>query len=174
MVRRQLHNKRSRIAGKQLSLFQNDASSNYSEEANEVHNRSHVPVTTHNSAGKQSNNRQLSTAGDKGGSHDSQTTVGFVFNSTGSHNTRYAATCRNKQRDEAFAAHAELTEETVHNEGYTCHITAVLQKLNSRNTIAICGAKPIGAPMPPIIPSTTRDTSQSSHSAASMCSCTQG
>ena len=128
MVRRQLHNERSRITGKQLSLFQNDAGSNNSEEADEVHNRRHVPVTAHNCAGKQSNNRQLSTTGDKGCSHDSQTAVGFIFNSTGSHNTRYAAACGNQQRNEALAAHTELTEETVHNEGYTRHITAVLQK----------------------------------------------
>ena len=128
MVRRQLHNERSRITGKQLSLFQNDAGSNNSKEAYEVHNRCHVPVTAHNSAGKQSNNRQLSTTGNKSCSHDSQTAVGFVFNSTGSHNTRYAATCGNQQRNEALAAHPELTEETIHNEGYTRHITAVLQK----------------------------------------------
>ena len=43
-----------------------------------------------------------------------------------------------------------------------------------KNTIAICGANPIGAPRPPIIPSTTSDTSQSAAPTFSKKPCTAG
>ena len=44
----------------------------------------------------------------------------------------------------------------------------------NRNTIAICGANPIGAPIPPMIPSTTNDTNHSEHPAFSISDCTPG
>ena len=128
MVRRQLHNERSRVTGEQLSLFQNDAGGDDSEEANEVHNRCHIPVAAHDSAGKQCNNRKLSAAGNEGRGHDGQTTVLLIFNSTAGHDARNAAAGGNQQRNEALAAHAELTEETVHDEGHTSHIAAVLKE----------------------------------------------
>ena len=44
----------------------------------------------------------------------------------------------------------------------------------NKNTIAICGANPIGAPRPPMIPSTTSDTSHSEQPTFSMNICTAG
>ena len=44
----------------------------------------------------------------------------------------------------------------------------------NKNTIAICGANPIGAPRPPMIPSTTSDTSQSEQPTFSINVCTAG
>ena len=43
-----------------------------------------------------------------------------------------------------------------------------------KNTIAICGAKPTGAAIPPMIPFTTRDTTQSAAPALSSAPCTAG
>ena len=44
----------------------------------------------------------------------------------------------------------------------------------NRKTIAICGTKPIGAASPPMIPSTTKDTSQPEAPALSSPCCTAG
>ena len=128
VVGRQLHNKGSGVPCKKLALFEDNAGGYYSKEADEVHQRSHVPFTTHNSTAQKSDNRQLRAAGNKGSGHDGQTTILFVFNSSAGHNTGHTAARRNQQRNEALAAHTKLAEEAVHNEGHASHITTVLQE----------------------------------------------
>ena len=51
-----------------------------------------------------------------------------ILDGTGSHDTRDTASTADQHRDEGFSGKAELTEDTVHDKGNTCHVAASLKE----------------------------------------------
>ena len=129
VVCRKLHNERSRIACKHLCLLQDDTGADDRCDTKEVC-RSVQPTDAPPKIAPcdHGDKRKLCTAGDEGGRHDCHTAVTLVFNRTGSHDTRNTAAGTDQHRDEGLTGKAELTEDTVHDEGDTCHVTASLQE----------------------------------------------
>ena len=86
------------------------------------------PCTAEHSACDQGDDRKLCAAGDEGCGHDGHLTVTVILDRSGSHDTRNAAAGTDQHRDEGLTGKAELTEDTVHNECDTSHITAALKE----------------------------------------------
>ena len=124
VVGRQLHDKRSRITGEHLGLFQHDAGDDDGSHADEVSGGGDPGAAAEERARDHADERDLCAAGDKGRGHDRHTAVAFIFNGTRGHDTRNAAADADEHRDEGLAGQAELAEDTVENEGDTGHVAA--------------------------------------------------
>ena len=128
VVLRQLHNKRSGIAGEHLRLLEDDAGDNDDCNAEEVHDRCEPPRAAHQEARDQRDNRELRAAGHEGGCDHGHAAILFVLNGTGGHDAGHAAAGGDHERNEGLAGQAELTEDPVHDERDTGHIAAVFQQ----------------------------------------------
>ena len=127
MIGGQFHDERSGIAGKELSLFQHDSGNYDSCNADEIGRGRNQGRAAEQGAGNQADDRHLRAARHKARSHDRHTAVPFVFNRPGGHDTGDAAAGTDQHRDKGFAGQSETAEDTVHDEGNTCHVTAVFQ-----------------------------------------------
>ena len=127
MVCGQLHNEGSGVTRKGLGLLQDDAGADDGSHANEVSRDSHQRRTAEQSTCDQADDGHLCAAGDEAGGHDGHTAVALVLDGTRSHDARDAAASADQHGNEALTGQAELTEDTVHNEGDTGHIADVLQ-----------------------------------------------
>ena len=127
MILWKFHNKWSRIACKHLCFLQDNTGDNNHKNSHEIHGRSHPRDIREHCSANQGDDREFCTTGNKGGGHNGHTTVFFIFNGFGSHNTRDATTGADEHWDKALTGQAEFTENTVHDKGNTCHITTVLQ-----------------------------------------------
>ena len=123
----QLHNKGSRVTCEELGLLQDDTRADDGSHADEVSGDSHQRRTAEQSTCDEADDGHLSAAGDEAGGHDGHTAVALVLDGTGSHDARDAAARADQHGNEALTGQAELTEDTVHDEGDTGHIADVLQ-----------------------------------------------
>ena len=124
MIRGKLHHKRRGIAGEHLCFLQNDTGADDGRHADEICGGSNPRRASENRAGDHGNKGQLRTAGDKGRRHDRHTSVTFVFNGTGRHDSGDTAAGTDQDRDKGFSRKPESPENTVHHKGDTRHITA--------------------------------------------------
>ena len=123
----QLHNKGSGVTCEDLGLLQDDTGADDGSHADEVSGDSHQRRTAEQSTRDQADDGHLSAAGDEAGGHDGHTAVALVLDGTRSHDARDAAASADQHGNEALAGQAELTEDTVHDEGDTGHIADILQ-----------------------------------------------
>ena len=128
MVCGQLHDEGSGVAGEHLGLFQDDAGDDDAGHAQEVSGGGNPCGAAEDSAGDHRNKGHLSAAGDEGGGHDGHTAVTFVLDGTRGHDAGHAAAGADEDGDEALAGQAELTEDTVQDEGDTSHVAAGFQE----------------------------------------------
>ena len=128
MIRGQLHNEGSGIAGKHLGLLQHDAGNDDGSHADEVSGGGNPGAAAKQSACDHPDEGNLGAAGDKGGGHDGHATVTLIFDGTGSHDAGDTAAGTDEHGDEGLTGKAELTEDTVQYEGDTGHIAAGLQE----------------------------------------------
>ena len=112
-------------------------------------------ITGHNTAHK-SDNWKLRTARNEGSGHDGKTSVIVLFNGLGGHDSRNTAAGRNQQRDEALTGQSEVTEHTVHNEGDTYHVAAVLKDRQEQEQDCHLRHEAKHSTRPPMTPSTAR------------------
>ena len=74
-------------------------------------------------------NGSFATTWDKGCCHaDRHTTVSFIFNRTGSHDTRNATAGADQHWDKGLTGKTKFTEHSVHDEGNSCHVSASFQE----------------------------------------------
>ena len=132
MVCGKLHNERSRIAGEHLSLLKHDTGDDDCCNTDEVCGGCNPGRTAEDSTCYHGDERNLSAAGDKGCGHDSHTSVSFVFDSTGSHDTGNAAAYTYQHRNEGLTGKTELSEDSVHYECDTSHVTAGLKECEEK------------------------------------------
>ena len=127
MVCGQLHHEGSGITCEELGLLQDHAGADDGSHANEVSRDSHQRRTAEHRTCDQADNGHLSAAGDEAGGHDGHTAVALVLDGTRSHDARDAAASADQHGNEALTGQAELTEDTIHDEGDTGHIAHILQ-----------------------------------------------
>ena len=127
VVCRQFHNERSRIASEHLGLLQHNTRNNDCCHTDEVSTGCNPSRTTEDCTCNHCDERLLCTTRNKGSGHNGHTTVTFIFNRSGSHNTRDTTTSTNQNRDKGLTRQTELPEDTIHNECNTSHITASFQ-----------------------------------------------
>ena len=127
MVCRKLHNERSRISGEDLCLLQDNTWTDNCCHTKEVCACCNPCSTAEYSTCDHRNERCLRTARDKCCCHDGHTTVTLILNCSGSHDTWDTTTCTNKDWNEGFTWKTEFTENSIHDEGDTCHVTAGLK-----------------------------------------------
>ena len=128
MVSRQLHNEGSGIATEHFGFLQHDTGDDDGSDAQEVSTGSHPPSATEQSRSDQSDDRHLSAAGNEGRNHDRHTAVALVFDGTGSHDARHAASTADQHGDEGLTGQTKAAEDTVHDESDTGHVAAGFQK----------------------------------------------
>ena len=128
MICRELHNERSRVAGEQFRLFQNNTGADNRRDTYKICARSHPGSSVEQRARDQGNDRQFRSAWHKSGRHDRHLAVTVIFNRPGCHNPRHPASGADQHRNEGFAGQSELPENTVHDERDTRHISASLQE----------------------------------------------
>ena len=127
VIGRKLHHKRNRLPCKEFRLLQDNAVYNDQTNSCKIHHRCHPPCTAHQEAGDQSNDRKLGAAGNHRRGDHGHAAVFFTLNRPGRHDTGYAASGGDEERNKALAGEAESSENTIHDEGNTCHISTVLQ-----------------------------------------------
>ena len=127
MVCGQLHHEGSGVTCEELGLLQDHAGADDGSHANEVSRDSHQRRTAEHRTCDEADDGHLCAAGDEAGGHDGHTAVALVLDGTRSHNARNAAAGAHQNGDEALTGQAELTEDTVHDEGHTGHVADVLQ-----------------------------------------------
>ena len=127
MVRRELHDERSRLAGEHLRFLEHDTRDDDSSHTDEVSARRDPRGVAEDSARDHRDERHLSAAGDEGGGHDGHTAVALVLDGTGCHDAGNAAAGADEHRNEGFAGETELSEDTVKDERDTGHVAARLK-----------------------------------------------
>ena len=128
MVSGKLHNERSGIALEDLGLLQDNTGADDCCDSQEVCGRSNPCCAAEDSTCYHGDERKLSTTRNKCGSHNRHLTVSVVLDGTGSHDTGNTTSGTDQHRNEGFTGQTELTEDTVHDECDTCHVTTGLQE----------------------------------------------
>ena len=128
MIFRKLHDKRSRIACETLCLLEDDTRDDDCGDTDEVCAPADPCGIVEHRTCDQGNDRKFRTAWNEGRCHDRHTAVTLVFNRTACHDTRNTASGTDHHRDEGFAGETELTEDTVHDECDTRHVSAAFQE----------------------------------------------
>ena len=128
MVGGKLHNEGSRIACEHLRLLQDDTGDDDRHHAYKVRGGRNPCRAAEQSRRDHRDDREFRSAGDKCRCDDRHTTVSFVFNGSRCHDAGHAATGSDQHRNEGFTGQAEATEDTVHDESDTRHVSASLQK----------------------------------------------
>ena len=90
MVSRQLHNKGSRITGKEGGLFEDDTRNDDGSNADKVSGGSNPAGAVKQRTGNQSDDGKLCRTGDKGGGHNGHLAVAVIFDGTACLNRRNA------------------------------------------------------------------------------------
>ena len=127
VIRRQLHNERSGITRKQTGLFEDDAADDNGRNADEIGAGRDPAGVMEQCTRNQGDDGHLCAAGNEGRRHDGHFTVTVILNGTAGHDTGHTAAGRDQHGDKALARQAELSENTVHNEGDTRHVADVFQ-----------------------------------------------
>ena len=78
--------------------------------------------------GKKGVDRQLCGTAHKRGQQNGHFTVTFRWKSTACHNARNGTAKADKHRHDAAAGKTDLSQQLIHNKGYSCHISAVFQQ----------------------------------------------
>ena len=128
MVSRELHNERSRITGEQFCFFQDDTGADNCCDTHEVSTWCNPGSSIEQRTCDQGNDWKFCSTRYEGCCHDGHFTITVILNRTGSHDTRNTTTTSDQHRNEGFSGKSEFTEDTIHDEGNTCHVTAGLQK----------------------------------------------
>ena len=128
MISRKLHHEGRRLSRKHLCLFQYNAGADNRPDSHKVSAGGNPPRTAEKRPGNQRDNRKLRTAGNKGCGHNRHLSVPVAFNGTGSHDSGHAAAASNQHGDKGFPGKPELSENSVHDKGNSCHIPAPFQK----------------------------------------------
>ena len=128
MVCRQLHNEGSRITGKQFCFLQNNTGADDCCNSQEVCGRSNPGSAAEDGTCYHCNKRKFCTTGNKGCGHNGHLTVSIVLDGSGSHDTRNAASGTDQHRDKGFSGKTKFTEDTVHDECDTGHVSTAFQE----------------------------------------------
>ena len=128
MIRRELHDEGSRLAGERLGLLEHDARDDDREHTQEVGTRRYPRRAAEDRAGHHSDKGHFCTAGDKCGRHDRHAAVALILYGTRRHDTGDAAACTDQDRDKALTGQTETAEDTVEYKSDTSHIAARLEE----------------------------------------------
>ena len=128
VVRRELHNERSRITCKPLRLLQYDTGEDDRGDAEEVSRWCDPGCTAEYRTCEEGDDRELRGARDEGRGHDRHTTVTLVLDRSRCHDTRNAAAGADQHRDEGLTGETEATEDSIQDEGDTRHVSTALEE----------------------------------------------
>ena len=128
VVSGKLHNEGSRIACEHFGLLEDDTGDYDRRNTDNISAPSDQCAVSEQSACDQTDDGELSSAGDEGCGHDRHSAVSLILNGTGSHDAGNAAAGTDHHRNERLSGQTESSEDTVHNERNSCHIAAALEE----------------------------------------------
>ena len=126
MVRRKLHDERSRLTGERLEFLQNNTRNNDGRHSYKIRGDRDKRRLSEQGSRYQTDNRKLCSARYECRRHDRHLAVAIIFNCTRCHDARNAAACRYEDRYKTLAGQAELAENSVHDKCNTRHVTDIL------------------------------------------------
>ena len=128
MVCRKFHYKWCRITCKHFCFLQDNTGADDRCDTKEVCRWCYPGCSTEDCSCNHGDKRKFCTTWDKGCCHDRHTTVSFIFNRTGSHDTRNATAGADQHWDKGLTGKTKFAEHSVHDEGNSCHVSASFQE----------------------------------------------
>ena len=128
MICRKLHNEWCRLASEHFCFLKDNTGADDCCDANKVRACSNPSAVVKECTCDHCNDRELRTTRNKCCSHDCHFTVTVVLDCTGSHNSRNTTSGTDQHWNKGFSGKTEFTEDSVHDECNTSHVTAGLKE----------------------------------------------